>query len=268
MFSVLILQFENGFLVLKFDSVCEKVQEVRRTWSKYVVLSEIAEKPAHLEVFIDDFLVFGDSFSSCLSHLDMMLKSYEDTNLVLNWEKCHFMVKEGIVLGHKIDKNGIEVDHAKVDVIAKLPSPVTIKEIQSSIGAENLAADHLSRLENPYKGDLVDMEINDNFPHESLNMIAFNDENKPLWQCVDGKEAMDILEACHHGPTGGHQGPNYTAKKFLIRVSFSPLYIVMPMTWSNIMTRVNVKEKSYKGTNCPRILSRFVRSLTYEASAL
>ncbi|GKB42766.1 reverse transcriptase domain-containing protein [Tanacetum coccineum] len=55
-----------------------------------------------IEVFMDDFSVFGDSFSSCLSHLDKMLKQYEDTNLVLNWEKCHFMVKEGIVLGHKI----------------------------------------------------------------------------------------------------------------------------------------------------------------------
>nr|GFA52821.1 reverse transcriptase domain-containing protein [Tanacetum cinerariifolium] len=47
-----------------------------------------------MKVFMDDFLVFGDSFSSCLSHLDMMLKRYEDTNLVLNWEKCHFMVKD------------------------------------------------------------------------------------------------------------------------------------------------------------------------------
>ncbi|GJT13604.1 reverse transcriptase domain-containing protein [Tanacetum coccineum] len=60
-----------------------------------------------MEVFMDDFSVFGDSFSSCLSHLEKMLKWCEDTNLVLNWEKCHFMVKEGIVLGHKISKSGI-----------------------------------------------------------------------------------------------------------------------------------------------------------------
>ncbi|GJU18380.1 reverse transcriptase domain-containing protein, partial [Tanacetum coccineum] len=78
-----------------------------------------------MEVFMDDFSVFGDSFSSCLSHLDKMLQRCEDTNLVLNWEKCHFMVKEGIVLGHKISKSGIEVDKAKVDVIAKLPHPTT-----------------------------------------------------------------------------------------------------------------------------------------------
>ncbi|GJW39808.1 reverse transcriptase domain-containing protein [Tanacetum coccineum] len=76
-----------------------------------------------MEVFMDDFSVYGDSFSSCLSHLDKMLQSCERHNLDANWEKCHFMVKEGIVLGHKISKSGIEVDKAKVDVIAKLPHP-------------------------------------------------------------------------------------------------------------------------------------------------
>ncbi|GJT24018.1 hypothetical protein Tco_0893955 [Tanacetum coccineum] len=65
---------------------------------------------------------------------DMMLKRCEDTNLVLNLEKCHFMVKEGIVLGHKISKNGIEVDQAKVDVIAKLPPPTMVKGIRSFLG--------------------------------------------------------------------------------------------------------------------------------------
>nr|GEV89172.1 hypothetical protein [Tanacetum cinerariifolium] len=79
-------------------------------------------------VFMDDFLVFRNSFQTCLSHLEKMLKQCEDTNLCLNWEKSHFMVKEGIVLGHKISKNEIEVDKAKVDVIAKLPHPTTVKE--------------------------------------------------------------------------------------------------------------------------------------------
>ncbi|GJR55056.1 reverse transcriptase domain-containing protein [Tanacetum coccineum] len=87
-----------------------------------------------MEVFMDDFLVFGNSFENCLSRLDKMLKRCEDTNLCLNWEKSHFMVKEGIVLGHKISKNGIEVDKAKVDVIAKLPHPTTVKGVQSFLG--------------------------------------------------------------------------------------------------------------------------------------
>nr|GEZ35485.1 retrovirus-related Pol polyprotein from transposon 17.6 [Tanacetum cinerariifolium] len=81
-----------------------------------------------MEVFMDDFSVFGNSFENCLSRLDKMLQRCEDTNLCLNWEKSHFMVKEGIVLGHKISKNGIEVDRAKVDVIAKLPHPTTVKD--------------------------------------------------------------------------------------------------------------------------------------------
>ncbi|GKA31294.1 reverse transcriptase domain-containing protein [Tanacetum coccineum] len=86
-----------------------------------------------MEVFMDDFSVFGDSFSSCLANLDKMLKRCEDTKLALNWEKSHFMVKEGIVLGHKISRKGIEVDKAKVDVISKLPHP-TVKGIRSFLG--------------------------------------------------------------------------------------------------------------------------------------
>nr|GEW39293.1 DNA-directed DNA polymerase [Tanacetum cinerariifolium] len=80
-----------------------------------------------MEVFMDDFSIFGNLFQSCLSHLENMLKRCEDTNLCLNWEKSHFMVKEGIVLGHKISKQGIEVDKEKVDVIFKLPHPTTVK---------------------------------------------------------------------------------------------------------------------------------------------
>ncbi|GJR36836.1 reverse transcriptase domain-containing protein [Tanacetum coccineum] len=87
-----------------------------------------------MEVFMDDFSVFGSSFSTCLTHLEKMLKRCEDTNLALNWEKSHFMVKEGIVLGHKISKSGIEVDRAKIDVIAKLPHPTTVKGVRSFLG--------------------------------------------------------------------------------------------------------------------------------------
>ncbi|GJS57761.1 reverse transcriptase domain-containing protein [Tanacetum coccineum] len=87
-----------------------------------------------MEVFMDDFSVFGDSFSSFLSYLDKMLEPCKDTNLVLNWEKCHFTVKEGIVLGHKISKSEIEVEKAKVNVIAKLPHPTSVKGIRSFLG--------------------------------------------------------------------------------------------------------------------------------------
>ncbi|GJS95711.1 reverse transcriptase domain-containing protein [Tanacetum coccineum] len=229
-----------------------------------------------MEVFMDDFSVFGDSFDSCLSNLERMLKRCEDTNLVLNWEKCHFMCREGIMLGHKISKSRIEVDRAKVDVIAKLPHPTTIarpmtylleketpfvfskdcidafqtlkkklteapilvvldwnlpfelmcdasdfaigavlgqrkmkhfqhihyasktmtkaqihyttteKEMLAVVYAfeqlgiscliqmivENLAADHLSRLENPHKDVLENKDINEHFPLETLGVIS------------------------------------------------------------------------------------------------
>nr|GEW50739.1 reverse transcriptase domain-containing protein [Tanacetum cinerariifolium] len=83
-----------------------------------------------MEVFMDDFLVFGDSFSSCLTNLDKMLNHCEEMNLVLNWEKCHFMCREGIVLGHKISKSG----RTKVDVIAKLPHPTIVNGVRSFLG--------------------------------------------------------------------------------------------------------------------------------------
>ncbi|GJW44801.1 reverse transcriptase domain-containing protein [Tanacetum coccineum] len=239
-----------------------------------------------------------------------MLKRCEDTNLALNWEKSHFMVKEGIVLGHKISKKGIEVDKAKIDVISKLPHPTTVKGIRSFLGhagfyravlgqriekhfrpihyasktmteaesnytttekemlavvyafekfrsylimnksvvytdhsalkylfnkkdakarllrwvlllqefdfkvidtkgAENYAADHLSRLENPYENVFDPKEINETFPLETLNTVTSHDNQK----CVFGQEALEILKACHEGPTGGHHSANITAQK-------------------------------------------------------
>nr|GFA19779.1 reverse transcriptase domain-containing protein [Tanacetum cinerariifolium] len=262
-----------------------------------------------MEVFMDDFSVFGNSFENCLSRLDKMLQRCEDTNLSLNWEKCHFIVKEGIVLGHKISKNGIKVDRAKIDVIAKLPHPTTIKDcikafqtlkkklteapiliapnydlpfelmcdtsdfaigavlgkrhekhfkpihyasktmndaesnytttekemlavvyafekfwsylimnksivhtdhsalkylfakkvakarllrwvlllqefdfkVLDTKGAENLVADHLSRLENPYENVLDPKEINETFPLETLSMVNFRDDSSAPW---------------------------------------------------------------------------------------
>ncbi|GKA17021.1 putative nucleotidyltransferase, ribonuclease H [Tanacetum coccineum] len=87
-----------------------------------------------MEVFMDDFSVFGNSFDCCIANLDRMLARCEETNLMLNWEKCHFMVKEGIVLGHKISGAGIEVDRAKIDVIAKLPYSTNVKGVRSFLG--------------------------------------------------------------------------------------------------------------------------------------
>jgi len=87
-----------------------------------------------LEVFMDDFPVFGSTFEECLHHLSLVLVRCKEKNLVLNWEKCHFMVKRGIVLGHVISENDIEVDKAKVNLISNLPPPRTVKDIRSFLG--------------------------------------------------------------------------------------------------------------------------------------
>ena len=96
------------------------------------IFSDFCEKIC--EVFMDDFSVYGSSFDDCLSNLDRVLQRCEETNLVLNWEKCHFIVNEGIVLGHKVSERGIEVDKAKVDAIEKMPCPKDIKGIRSFLG--------------------------------------------------------------------------------------------------------------------------------------
>ncbi|XP_062075444.1 uncharacterized protein LOC133779485 [Humulus lupulus] len=87
-----------------------------------------------IENFMDDFSVMGSSFDDCLLNLEAVLRRCEEANLVLNWEKCHFMVNEGIVLGHKVSKNGIEVDRAKIATIENLPPPVSVKGVRSFLG--------------------------------------------------------------------------------------------------------------------------------------
>lgn len=96
------------------------------------IFTDMVEKT--LEVFMDDFSIFGDSFGDCLKNLAKVLQRCEETNLVLNWEKCHFMVTEGIVLGHKVSQKGIEVDRAKIEIIEKLPPPSSVKGIWSFLG--------------------------------------------------------------------------------------------------------------------------------------
>ena len=87
-----------------------------------------------IEIFMDDFSVFGASFNLCLKNLSLILQRCEETSLVLNWEKCHFMVRSGIVLGHVISKKGIEVDKAKIEVMKSLPPPRTVKDVRSFLG--------------------------------------------------------------------------------------------------------------------------------------
>nr|GEU66730.1 reverse transcriptase domain-containing protein [Tanacetum cinerariifolium] len=230
-----------------------------------------------MEVFMDDFSVFGNSFGTCLSHLDKMLKRCEDTNLCLNWEKSHFMVKEGIVLGHKISKIEIEVDKAKVDVIAKLTHPTSVK------GAENLAADHLSRLENPHQSVLDKKVINETFPLETLNVVSFRGNLSPPWFAdfanyhagnfvvkgmssqqknkffKDVKHTFGTTPSCLKSVWIKSSGGVFTARKPLI---FSRLATMDPSG------DITARTTSPKRLKCLKVPSKFVRFLTYETSIL
>nr|GEW16058.1 DNA-directed DNA polymerase [Tanacetum cinerariifolium] len=176
-----------------------------------------------IEVFMDEFSIFENSFQTCLSYLEKMLKRYEDTNLCLNWEKSHFMVIEGIVLGHKISKEGIEVEKAKVDVITKLPHPTTVKahilnapdwdmpfELMCDASDFAIGAVLGQRQEKHFRpihyASKTMTEAESNYTTTEKEMLS-------VIRCVHGQEAIDILKACHYRPTGGHHGPNYTANK-------------------------------------------------------
>ena len=83
---------------------------------------------------MDDVTIYGGSFEECLINLETVLHRCIEKNLVLNWEKCHFKVNQGIVLGHIISKKRIEVNKAKIEIISKLPSPMNVKTVRQFLG--------------------------------------------------------------------------------------------------------------------------------------
>jgi len=136
------------------------------------IFSDMIKK--NIEVFMDDFFVFGKSFDQCLFHLDVVLKRCTETNLILNWEKCHFMVIEDIVLGHKISGKGIQVDQAKIEVIEKLTPPVNVKGVRSFLGYAVFYRRFIkdfSKIAKPLCNLLV-MENEFNFDYECLDAFS------------------------------------------------------------------------------------------------
>ena len=94
-----------------------------------------------MEVYIDDITVYGGDFEECLTNLEAILQRCIEKNLVLNWEKFHFMVNQGIVLGHVISSKGIEVDKAKIELISKLSSLINVKQLGNSLAMQAFIED-------------------------------------------------------------------------------------------------------------------------------
>ena len=87
-----------------------------------------------MEVYMDDITIYGNTFEECLINLETVLNRCIEKNLVLNWEKCHFMVNQGFILGLVISNKGIEVDKSKVEIISKLPPPTNVKVVRQFLG--------------------------------------------------------------------------------------------------------------------------------------
>ncbi|GJT30832.1 reverse transcriptase domain-containing protein [Tanacetum coccineum] len=224
------------------------------------------------------------TFQRCMMAIfhERMLKRCEDTNLALNWEKSHFMVKEGIVLAHKISKKGIEVDKAKIDVIAKLPHPTTVKGIRSFLGHAGFYRRFIkdfSKISRPMT-HLLEKNTPFIFSEECIQafqtlkkklteapILIAPDWDQPFELMCDasdyaiGQEAVDILTACHSGPIGGHYGANYTEKKGIDFMGPFPSsrgnkYILVAVDYLSKWV-----EAKALPTNDARVVVKFLKSL-------
>ncbi|CAN6677958.1 unnamed protein product [Malus baccata var. baccata] len=173
------------------------------------IFSDYVEKI--IEVFMDDFSVFGDSFDGCLHNLSLILKRCVETNLVLNWEKCHFMVKQGIVLGHIISEKGMEVDKSKIDLVRHLPSPSSVREVHSFLGhaalkyllSKKKAKPRLIRwilLLQEFDIEIRDKKGSENVVADHLSRMMHNEESLPIAETFPDEQLMSIkLIMCQSG---------------------------------------------------------------------
>nr|GEY04005.1 putative reverse transcriptase, RNA-dependent DNA polymerase [Tanacetum cinerariifolium] len=161
----------------------------------------------------NEYYCFLDGFSES----NYTTTEKEMLAVVYAFEKFHsyLIMNKSIVY---TDHSALKYLFAKKDAKARLLRWILLLQefdfkFVDTKGAENYAADHLSRLENPYENIFDPKEINESFPLETISKLSHHDQNQVIRRCVAGQEAVDILTACHSGPTGGHYGANYIAKK-------------------------------------------------------
>jgi hypothetical protein len=160
------------------------------------VFSELIEEI--VEVFMDDFYVYGKMFMDCLANLEKVLTRCAEVDLVLNWEKCHFMVKQGIVLGHVISERGIEVDKAKVETVEQLPPLMDVKSLRSFLGHAGFYRRFIkdfSKITKPLT-HLLQKDVSFNFDEKCL--AAFRTlksalVSAPIIQPLDWSQPFEIM---------------------------------------------------------------------------
>jgi len=125
---------------------------------------------------MDDFTVYRSSFDTCLDSLDKVLNRCIQSNLVLNFEKCHFMVKQGTILVHIISSKGIEVDPAKISIISQLPYPSCVREVHSFLGHAGFYKCFIQNFNNKALplSNLLQKDVE----------FIFNDECKEAFNCL------------------------------------------------------------------------------------
>ncbi|RVW80941.1 Retrovirus-related Pol polyprotein from transposon opus [Vitis vinifera] len=205
------------------------------------IFSDMVERI--MEVFMDDLTIYGEDFGDCLSNLETILQRCIEKNLVLNWEKCHFMVEKGTVLGHVISRKDIKVDKAKIELIVNLPPPKNVKETRQFLVEhipesppikEEFPNDTLLKVDtNSWYAHIANYLVTRELPKEwttqerrfFLSKVhAYYWEEPFLYKycadqiirkCVPEEEQQGFLMQCHAYACGGHLSTQKTALKVL-----------------------------------------------------
>ena len=160
------------------------------------IFSDLVEEV--MEIFMDDFSVYGSSFEDCMRNLETVLQRCQDKNLALNWEKCHFLVIEGIFLEHKISATGLEVDQAKIDVIKSLMPPTTVKGIRRFLGHAGFYRRFIKDFSNISRPLCRLLEIDAKFDFDESCRAAFEEiksrlVSAPIMLTLDWNNEFEIM---------------------------------------------------------------------------
>nr|GEW41117.1 reverse transcriptase domain-containing protein [Tanacetum cinerariifolium] len=230
------------------DVIKKEVEKLLDAGLIYLISDSPWVNPVHCVPKKGGFAVVENEENELI--LTRLVTGCEDTNLSLKWEESQFMVKEGIVLGHKISKNRIEVDRAKVDVIAKLPNPTTVKDFVNYHTGNFIVKGMKSQQKNKFFKDVKHYFWDDPF---LFKIYA----DQVIRRCVHGKEALDILEACTMDPQGDIMVLTSPPRRSLILVSSGTPFTRMP-TIDYLSKWVEAKELP---TNDAHVVCKFLKSL-------